>query len=158
MLSLRTNLSFERKGSSYKFDYTDDFGQFVKEVKVNYIIDYLTLPILCRATFGKKVKFFINTGPYFGFLLQEYYTSSDPNIGVLIMDDQIFMKRFDAGITTGIGLIIPVRKKFALSLEARNNMGLYNISAFPVYHEGSILTNSTNLLFGFTYRFGFRPE
>jgi len=41
-----------------------------------------------------------------------------------------------------------------LSLEGRNNIGLSDISALPVYRDGNMFTNSSNLLFGFAYQFG----
>ena len=34
--------------------------------------------------------------------------------------------RLDIGLTTGIGLEVPIKKGFSLSFEARNNTGLYN--------------------------------
>jgi hypothetical protein len=158
ILSLRTGLSYERKGCWAKFKVSDVLGQITGEATNHTNYDYITIPILLRATFCKKVKFFINVGPYFGYLIQCISVTKGDDVPYTKWNYTSQMKRFDAGITTGIGLIIPIRKKFAISLEARNNMGLYNVSALPVYHDGSIINNSTNLLFGFTYRFGFRPE
>jgi hypothetical protein len=154
ILSLRTNLSFERKGSFTRYESTDYMGIPIEDVTINSRFDYLTLPLLVRATFGKKVQFFINTGPYIGFLIQLSTITKGGLCPTKKGNSTSLMKRFDAGLTTGIGLAVPFKQKFAFTFEARNNMGLVNISAVPVYKNGSILTNSTNFMFGFTYRLG----
>ncbi|OFY87282.1 MAG: hypothetical protein A3F72_17445 [Bacteroidetes bacterium RIFCSPLOWO2_12_FULL_35_15] len=33
--------------------------------------DYLTVPILLRATFGKRIKYFANAGMFFGYLIKQ---------------------------------------------------------------------------------------
>lgn len=155
ILSLRTNVAGERKGAMYKNQLTNSNGQHIGEETIHVKFGYLTVPVLVRASFGKKVQFFVNAGPYFGFLIRQIYENQEYNIIADYTEDN---KRFDTGISSGIGIIVPIKTKFAFSFEARNNIGLYNVSdpLSIVRNPGPIKTNSTNFLFGFTYKLGQR--
>jgi hypothetical protein len=152
IISLRTNTAFERKGSVLTFQATDILGNPIGEITTNTNFDYLTLPILVRATFGKKIQYFVNAGPYFGYLIKQTFISKGDNIPTTTDDNTSLYKRFDIGISTGFGLSVPIKTKFAFSFEVRNNLGLYNTSDVPVINDGTIKTNSTNFLLGFTYK------
>lgn len=159
IVSLRTNVSFERKGSVVKSNFTDANGNPMGEFKVYTNFEYLTLPVLARVSFGKKFKFFTNVGPYFGFLIkQTFVTEETDQFQGGTSDNTENDKRFDVGLSGGIGGSLTVKGKFVITLEARHNLGLYNVSKVPVANDGSILTNSTNLLIGFAYGFGARTE
>ncbi|MBC6995200.1 PorT family protein [Lewinella lacunae] len=155
---MRTNVAFERKGSVLTSQTTDINGNPLGEITVNTNFNYLTLPILLRATFGKKFHYFINAGPYFGYLIKQNFVSQGDNFPVTTSDNTSLIKRFDTGISTGLGLSVPIKTAFAFSFEVRNNLGLYNVSAVPVANMGTIKTNSTNLLLGFTYKLGQRTS
>lgn len=154
VVSLRTNIAFERKGSVLTSLTTDINGNQLGKMTTNTNFDYLTLPILVRTTFGQKVQVFVNAGPYFGYLIKQTFVSKVDNIPTTTSNNTTLDKRFDTGITTGLGFSIPIKTKFAFSCEVRNNLGLYNVSAVPVSNNGTIKTNSTNFLFGFTYKLG----
>ena len=156
--SLRTNIAYERKGSIMTAQTTDINGNPLGEVTTHTNFDYLTLPVLVRATFGKKVQFFVNVGPYFGYLIKQTFVSKGDNIPTTTSDNTYRDKRFDTGISTGLGLSVPIKTKFAFSFEVRNNLGLYNTSAVPVANDGTVKTNSTNFLFGFAYKLGQRSS
>jgi hypothetical protein len=158
IISLRTNIAFERKGSVLTSQTTDIIGNPLGEITTNTNFDYLTFPILVRATFGKKIQYFVNAGPYFGYLIKQTFVSKRDNIPPIISDNTSLDKRFDTGISTGLGFSVPIKTKFAFSFEVRNNIGLYNVSAVPVANNGTIKTNSTNFLFGFTYKIGQRTS
>jgi hypothetical protein len=158
IVSLRTNIAFERKGSVLSSQATDINGNPLGEFTTYTNFDYLTLPILVRATFGKKVEFFVNAGPYFGYLIKQTFVSKGENFPTTISDNKSLDKQFDTGITTGLGLSVPIKTKFSFSFEIRNNLGLYNISAVPLVNNGTIKTNSTNFLLGFTYKLGQRTS
>ena len=102
------------------------------------------------------MKFFINTGPFFSYLIKQTFVNQGTNIPRTVSDNTNNDKRFDMGITAGLGVAIPIKAKISLSCEIRNNLGLYNVSEVPVYNNGAIKTNSTNLLIGFAYKFGAR--
>lgn len=149
--SLRTQLGFERKGSKMNIDLIDNFGNLISQGTTHYQINYLNIPILGRANFGQKIKFFVQLGPYFGVKLGEAFVTKNSQGFQGAFHDNSTLKKIDLGFTTGLGLSIPIKEKFAVSIEARNNLGLFNISNNSGNNQ--IKTNTSNLLAGFSYRF-----
>ena len=159
LVALRTNISFERKGLTTKIQATDEYGNPIGELTFHSNFNYLTLPLLGRLTFGKKINFYVNAGPYLGYLLkQKDITEAFGEYPKTEMDNTDNFKRLDFGITSGLGMNFPIQEKLLLSVEIRNNFGLTNISSLPVANDGSIKTNSTNLLVGVAYRIGNQNE
>jgi len=156
--SLRTSIFYERKGSFVRGSYFDDYGNETGKLTINLNYDCLTFPILVRTTFGKKVQFFLNAGPFLGYLIRySQYVKSDI-YPTATYDVTSHAKRFDAGISTGGGFVIPVKTQFAISFEVRNNLALYNVSKFLGVSNVNAQTNSTNFLFSFTYKLGARLQ
>lgn len=159
LLSLRTNISFERKGWTTKGEATDEMGNPIGEMTFHTNFDYLTLPLLVRLTFGNKIRYFVNAGPYIGYLLK--VTDVAETLGDYPRseyDNTANFKQHDFGLTTGLGMTYQLAEKLLLSAEIRNNLGLVNISALPVRNDKSIKTNSTNFLIGIAYGIGRRYE
>jgi len=155
IFALRTNVAFERKGNSETNNFRDNQGNFLGNIQTQNNLDYLTIPLLARASFGTKVKFFVNAGPFVGFLLkQTYVREAFEQYPETTYDATDTFNNIDYGVTFGLGFTINLTKSFLLSLEGRNNIGLSDISALPVYRDGNMFTNSSNLLFGFAYQFG----
>lgn len=157
VFSIRTNIIFERKGAvaSGEILVTDDDGNIkgVSKYKVHTNFDYLSTSVLLRATFGKKVRYFVNAGPYFGYLTKLTFSAkySDFFPDSTIVDSN-FTKRFDTGVVAGLGISVPVTKKISISCELRNNLGLFDLSKSS--NMGGLKTNSTNLLLSSAYMFG----
>lgn len=159
LVALRTNINFDRKGLTTKNQATDENGDPIGELTFHSNFNYLTLPILGRLTFGKKINFYVNAGPYLGYLLsQRDITEAFGEYPKSEMDNTDNFKQLDFGITSGLGMNFPIQEKLLLSFEIRNNLGLTNISSLPVYNDGSLKTNSTNLLIGIAYRIGNQAE
>jgi hypothetical protein len=114
----------------------------------------MTLPVLVRAAFGRKVNFFINAGPYVGVLIREVTLFQPQFAGALLSDNTSSYKQFDVGIIEGLGISIPIGGRFAVSLEARNNTGLYNLNKKEVYFipVNAIRNNTTNFIFSLNYK------
>ena len=156
IISIRTGFAFERKGAVAKGTMLDINGNNIGNFTTHSNFEYLTAPILVRAALGNKMKFFINAGPFFSYLIKQTFVSQGTNIPKTVGDNSNLDKPFDMGITAGLGVAIPLKEKFSFSCEIRNNLGLYNVSEVPIYNNGSIKTNSTNLLIGFAYKIGSR--
>jgi hypothetical protein len=157
--SIRTNFSFDRKGCISSGTLLDASGNRIGDYTSLLKFDYLTMPILLRASFGKKTKFFFNSGPYFAYLTKSNYVFEGPNInGRATFDFTSNYKRFDVGLSSGAGFSTPVTKAISFSCEIRNNIGLYNIGKPQLYSETSLNTYSANLLLGIAYTFGARVE
>ena len=159
LISLRTNILFERKGLSTKKQATDEYGNPFGELTFHSNFNYLTLPLLGKLTFGKKIKFYVNAGPYLGYLLkQKDITEAFNEYPKTESDNTDNFERLDFGVTTGLGMNFSIHENLLLSVEIRNNLGLPNISSLPIVNDGRIKTNSTNLLIGIAYRIGNKNE
>lgn len=158
-LSLRTSIAYERKGVIANFQGTDENGNPNSDITIHSNFDYLTMPLLVRFTFGRKLTFFVNGGTFYGFLIKHSTVVDAVNESPKsIWDNTETMKRFDFGLTGGLGGGLQITNNFLLTLEIRHNLGLYNISELPIDNDGTIQTNSTNLLIGFAYRLGTRDK
>ncbi len=138
IVSFRTGAYYEQKGSSYEIIPYIFQGNHIQG---NTKIDYLTIPFLCRATFGEKLKYFVDAGLYYGFLLKQNETSTSQ-----INLNSIKFRNYDFGILGGVGILYSIKQKFALSLEVRNNRGLVNISRYK-----TVKSDAINFLIGFNY-------
>ena len=157
IISVRTGAYFERKGSSFEFWTVDEFGENIGVIHGYENFDYLTVPLLLRATFGKKLNFFINAGPYIGFLLKETeHTDALQSLPETNANGTEFFNRTEFGLSAGMGLSYILKQKFSFSFEVRDNLGLTNTSKQSATNNGQIKTNALNFLLGFGYKFGQR--
>jgi hypothetical protein len=156
IISLRTNIAFERKGSVFNSPVLDTNGYTIGEATTHSNFDYITLPMLVRASFGKRIQYFINVGPYFGFLIKQTFVTKGDIYPTSTVDKTRYFNRLDMGLTLGVGLIIPIKSTFTFSIEARNNLGLINLLDTFILNNGTVNNNSTNLIVGFAYKFGKR--
>ena len=154
VFSLRIDPTFERLEYKYKDrTYTDQNGNINGPIKSKMSFDYVSIPVLFKASVGNKIQGFLNAGPSFNFLLQSKFTYDMPDRDVskyIRTDDN---KMFNFGITTGLGVAIPLKETIALSFEIRNNLGLTNIDKNGGSNNAA-KTNSTSLLVGIAYKFG----
>ena len=148
-ISFLSSIAFERKSSVSTTTLTDENGWVIGEGTIHRNFDYLILPILIRATFGKKVLYFVNGGLFGGYLIKQTYSIKGGGFTSSTIDVTPEDRRFDMGISTGLGLSVPLKSKYAISFEIRNNLGLSNVSAL-----GTFKTNSTNFFFSFTRKLG----
>nr|WP_294862665.1 porin family protein [uncultured Fluviicola sp.] len=162
ILSFKTGFSYQRKGyQSSDLTFTDNAGNYIGTGKSVSTMDYITLPLLVKASFGKKVKFFVNAGPYGGFLLAktDRFKLSGHNDQVS-KNDFAYTKRWDFGFAGGIGVAIPIKKAWMISVEARNYSGIININTASFFllpgNATKSYTNTTDLRVGVVYRLGFR--
>jgi len=113
------------------------------------ILEYLEIPVLARLTFGDRIRFFIDAGPYFGYLVRArtltegssaFYLDEAGTMPVLIppaIDPPVFdlgadtdvkesLKRTNIGLAGGAGLVYPLGPG-DIVLEARFQLGLTTI-------------------------------
>ena len=150
--AIRSGLLFEQKGIAGTLIDTSLSTRVNWELKFSY----LTIPLLFRYQFGNnKVKYFVNSGMYLGYLRgvdsRAVLEAEQRTVKTDISDWYV---RSDAGITFGAGIRIPFSEKILFSAEVRDNLGLKNTSALPVYHDGSIRHHAIAILMGVSYAFG----
>ena len=144
--SLKTGINYERKNSSTgNVDIADQFGNITGTTKGKIVFDYLTIPVLLKYKFYDS--YFLNGGPFLSYLLK----NEDEIVGFNSIDNTDSMKEFDFGLSFGVGKRIKLSEKNILEIEVRNNLGLSNISDVTVINNGSIKTNSLNLILGLTF-------
>ncbi len=141
-LSIKTNLNYERKSYTNKSFGIDEFGLTINEVKITTNFDYISLPILIKYKLGNSNQFFVNGGPFLGYLLNNKSKASG------YPDDETISlnKKLDIGLSFGIGKKFNLNDKNNLNIEIRENLGLINISDVEVIDNGTIKTNSLNLI------------
>lgn len=151
IFSIRTGFSIEHKGT-FIGTFDDSTGTTIGDAFRE--INYLSIPILARFSFGKnKFKFFVNAGGYLGFIF-------DSNVRILtptgyLAPSGFDISRFDIGATLGGGISYTIGNRINLSLEIRDNLGLYNLTN-GYMGIGNAYTNSLYGLVGVSYNIGLR--
>ncbi|MEL1246213.1 porin family protein [Flavobacterium sp. DGU11] len=149
-LSFIGNLNYERKSFSNKIvtsnGVNDPFDPIVQtgEFDVRATLHYLSVPLNLKYYIGPSRKFYINGGVFAGFFLDNTLrvdgdkTEDESGNGIF--------KEFDFGLNLGLGMRVPIDEKNDLNIELRDNLGLVNISDVPVIDNGTVKTNSVNLI------------
>ena len=147
ILSLNVGFGYERRSSEAHNIIIDSI--YPQDWLVNWNFDFLTMPVLVRASFGSKVKYFINAGPYFSYLIKEHgYVKDNIENTKTYSEGTDYYKRFESGISFGTGVSIPIAQQLSLLIEARGNVGLTNLSKTE---GGTHKTNSAHILVGLSY-------
>jgi hypothetical protein len=156
--SIVSDIAYESKGcKGVNLKLLNNEGTSIgSNYSFEYAIDYVTIPLLFRYS-APRSAFFINAGPYLGYLLK--YTE---NMGTYTIDRTNDMSKMDWGASLGLGLSFHLSDNVNLSFELRNNFGLANIyqnnnayqtsAVRPAFEINPITTNSTNVLMGISYR------
>lgn len=155
-LSLKLELNYERK--SQKADNTLEIFNTDGSSKVyNFIskknYDYLVLPILIKYSFSNNNSFYLNGGPFIGYLLKSNITNNLENIDGLNnepFETTKYNNKTDFGLSIGLGKNFEVKEKNSIFIEIRENLGLTNTSKNTVMGNGTVKTNSLNLIIGYS--------
>ncbi|MBK6339604.1 MAG: outer membrane beta-barrel protein [Bacteroidetes bacterium] len=156
-IGIRTGLGFEDKGFLDKDVYFTDFqGNIIGTGNIENHSQYITIPILAEFTFGKKVLPFFNTGLYLGILAKSQDITKFDDKTIFKSEATQYYKRADIGFVIGFGFKVPIKTKFLLITEIRNNIGTLNTIGEKFYHEGKYnkFNYSSALNIGFAYKFG----
>ena len=126
--ALKTNLSYERLILYHSW------------LEPSAWWNYLVLPALFQLKIGKSRHFFLNMGPFVGFALSNYRN-----------EDSAY-KKFDYGVTMGIGFDIPIFNQWSLTSEIRENLGFLDIGKGSGDYDE--YTSSLIIQIGLMYNFG----
>ena len=152
---LQTGLGYERKGSVARDFGTDPFGNPLIGNKIHANFNYLMMPMVLGTDIGAKTKFYVAIGPFIGILLKQVFVyEAYGNFPEIKTNNTASDKRIDFGLTTSVGLKIPLNEKIKLKIELRDNLGLINISKAKLIDEGTIKTNSASLIMGMLVQIG----
>ena len=109
--SMKGKLIYDQKGWD-----NDNLGNG----KTNINLDYLTVPVMANWHFGSKRNWYLNFGPYVGFLM----SAEDSKNGIDLKDT---FNTTDFGLAFGIGVKIPVSDKLKISLEYDGQSGFSDV-------------------------------
>ncbi|MFY7743093.1 MAG: porin family protein [Flavobacterium sp.] len=155
-VSLRVELNYERK--TQKADNIVEIRNSFEEPAQLYDFtskrhfDYLVMPILLHYQFTDNNSFFVNGGPFVGYLLKATLTSDieapELNADVDLSNDY---KKLDYGLTVGLGKHFDIGSQNSIHLEIRNNLGLAKINKNDVWNGGHVRTNSLSFMVGYSF-------
>jgi hypothetical protein len=162
VLSIRSNISYEVKGVKTNILPTDDFGNQLNGY-TNFNLNYVTLNLLTRGTFGNKIRFYAEGGPYVGYLISaqavEKLNGSNNVNGVIVTPGKESIKSSykstNIGATAGVGAIYPINDKLGFFLSFRRSFGLTSISKgefLPTFFSSTLKTNSTAIQLGVNFK------
>jgi opacity protein-like surface antigen len=162
-ISIKSGLLFQQKGHYTYQNATDSIGMPISGnyFESTYRLNYLVLPVYGKLYLGNKTKFFVELGPYFGYLLDAsfkmvYHRNSQPD-QVNTESQTTKFNRADVGASLGAGISIPVKSRFAIDLGLRYDQGILNINPNTTPGPGDlqppVLRNiSINFLAGIKYK------
>jgi hypothetical protein len=133
--SIKGKLLYNQKG--WNSGYFGEVGD-----RTNFQLDYFTVPVLANWHFGRTKNWYLNFGPYIGFLLNAKETAGNEDV-------KDFFNTTDAGLDLGIGVKFPVSEKARFYIELDGQAGIADIGKGG---SGSSVRNSTSAInIGFTF-------
>ena len=164
-LFISTDLNYERKSTNKLYElnnlvgssggtiiiYGTPFGENPPdkpEYKFRTRFEYITIPVLIKYFISENKDFYINGGPYFGYLLN---TKNIDNGKESDLDFNKDFNKIDLGFTIGFGYNLELNETNHISFELRNNLGLTKINSDDNSFFDSTKTNSLNLILGWNF-------
>jgi len=98
--------------------------------------------------------FFVNGGPFVGYLLNSGYTSKVSSSYDFPKDTESstnYNNKIDFGLTLGIGKAFELNDGSSIVVEIRDNLGLSQINKKETYGVNSVKSNSFNLVVGWAF-------
>lgn len=122
---IKTKLIFDQKGWGNGFEETpvfDDDGNVIsiQSGETDFALNYLTVPLMANWHFGRTDNWYLNFGPYVGFLLSAESTEG----GTDIKDS---LNSTDFGLAAGIGVKIPLNNNAKIFFEYEFQSGFADI-------------------------------
>ena len=128
--SIKGKMIYDQKGWNNGFveTYVPTYSYYTTDFNLNY----LTILVMANWHFGSKRNWYLNFGPYAGFLLSAEETAKSKDV-------KDSFNSTDFGLALGIGVKIPVTDKLKISLEYDDQTGFLDV--FKI-NSGSAVRNS----------------
>lgn len=114
--SIKVKAIYDRKGWDKDF-LIDNNGT---AIRTDINLDYITVPVMANWHFGSKRNWYLNFGPYVGFLMSAKETTFDTDI-------KDSFNTTDAGLAFGIGVKIPLNDRIKLFFEYDGQYGFSEV-------------------------------
>jgi opacity protein-like surface antigen len=142
--SIKGKLIYDQKGWAngfIKFDqlyYNQQYDPIIYgTITTDFNLDYITIPVMANWHFGKKRNWYLNFGPYVGFLV----SAKDSKLKYNFKQE---FQNTDIGFQLGIGVKIPVSDKLKIYFEYEGQDGFTD--TYRINNTGSAVTNSRGSL------------
>lgn len=137
--SLNVGLNYQQKGWGNGVVYFDDGTEIDN---IDYKLHYLTVPVLANWHFGRTRNWYLDFGPYVGFLLGASESSNT------VFDAKSYFNTVDGGLALAIGVKIPINRKSHFFIEYGGQGGVANVlkDSNPSLQN---ITSSLNVGIGF---------
>jgi len=123
--SIKVKAIYDQKGwGDGFFDVTTNDGNTTTYEGVNYKLNYLTIPVMANWHFTRQRNWYLNFGPYAGFLLNAT-TSGNPDVSNTNLKS--YFNSTDFGLAFGVGVKIPVSDNMKFFIEAEGQSGFSNL-------------------------------
>lgn len=106
--SIKGKLIYDQKGWEEPYTDFNDMDPVITAKDIKIRLNYLSVPIMANWHFGKKRNWYLDFGPYAGFLTNATFDGEDVENGI---------NKTDFGIALGIGVKIPVSNKLKINIE-----------------------------------------
>jgi len=116
---IKVKVIYDQKGWGNGFLQLDD-GTIIDHV--DYHLNYITIPVMANWHFGRLRNWYLDFGPYFGFLTSASETSNTADV-------KQFFNNTDVGIAFGLGVKVPVSNRATLFFEVDGQGGFSNVFA-----------------------------
>ncbi len=156
-IALKADFDIENRGwvmENYPLNQSDN--SITNLENVTQVLDYFDIPAFMHVGFGKKFKFDLNVGPYFGFKIKDEIYSYEPD-GTKLNADQTRgeiglyedgFDNFDFGLVYGIGFDYQLHKRISIGFDALYERGMKIINA------GDYKNSSIDFDFGINFHLG----
>lgn len=149
-IGIQTGIYQEEIGTNDIAKQTDLGVGTSGNVNIIQEVNYATVPMLFRLSFGKKFRGTFIAGSFVSFLMQ-HKTVWDYGTHRENINNTMGTNRFNAGLVWGGGLEYTVLKQMNIGVEVRNQMGFVNMEMHsPMAY---FRTNSLQFLFKVGYQF-----
>ena len=136
--SIKAKLIYDQKGWN-NGTFSNNTGTYL----THYNLNYLTVPVMANWHFGSERNWYLNVGPYAGFLISATETTLETDV-------KEAFNTFDLGLSLGLGLKIPVTDKLKISVEYEVQAGLMDVfkdnDSDPVINSRGSLNLGVNFL------------
>lgn len=134
---VKAKVLYDQKGWANGY-YTTNNGS----VTTDYHLDYVTVPLMADWHFGRTKNWYLNFGPYIGFLLSAKTAANNQDV-------KSYFNGTDAGLDVGIGVKFPVSEGVKFFIEINGQGGIANINNA----SGSTFRNSVSAInIGFNFK------
>lgn len=120
--SIKAKLIYDQKGYNNARFSPDSYDPNYSSYNTNINANYLTVPLMANWHFGSKRNWYLNFGPYAGFLLNAKETTGGVDVSEAF-------KSNDFGFAYGIGVKVPLNQKLKIFFEFDGQSGFSDISA-----------------------------